>query len=50
MKEAEMVKIIDMIDRLIMNPDDESVIAAVKAEVHALAARFPLYASEGVLH
>jgi glycine hydroxymethyltransferase len=50
MKEAEMVQIIDMIDRLIMNPDDESVIAAVKAEVHALAARFPLYAAEGVMH
>ncbi len=50
MKEAEMVQIIDMIDRLLMNPDDESVIAAVKAEVHALAARFPLYATEGVLH
>ncbi len=50
MKEAEMVQIIDMIDRLIMNPDDEDVIATVKAEVHALAARFPLYANEGVLH
>ncbi len=50
MKEREMVQIIDLIDRLIMNPDDEAVIAAVKAEVHALAKRFPLYASEGVLH
>ena len=50
MKESEMAQIIDMIDRLIMNPDDEAVIAAVKAEVHALAKRFPLYATEGVLH
>lgn len=50
MKEAEMVQIIDMIDRLIMNPDSEAVIAEVKAEVHALANRFPLYATEGVLH
>jgi len=50
MKESEMAQIIDMIDRLIMNPDDEAVIAEVKAEVHALAKRFPLYAEAGVLH
>lgn len=50
MKESEMVQIIDMIDRLIMNPDDEATIAEVKAEVHALAKHFPLYAEAGVLH
>lgn len=44
MKEAEMVKIIELIDRLIQNPDNEAVVAQVKQEVHELTAKFPQYA------
>ncbi len=33
-----------LIDRVLAKPDDESVIDAVRQDVHALAARFPLYA------
>lgn len=44
MKENDMVKIVDWIDRLIMAPEDESVIAAVRAEVTTFAKQFPLFA------
>lgn len=44
MKETDMVKIVDWIDRLIMAPEDESVIAAVRAEVTTFAKQFPLFA------
>lgn len=43
MKEAEMGQIADLIDRAISARDDEAALAAIKAEVHALTARFPLY-------
>lgn len=44
MKENDMVKIVDWIDRLIMAPEDESVIDAVRAEVTTFAKQFPLFA------
>ncbi len=44
MKENDMVKIVDWIDRLIMAPEDESVITAVRAEVTTFAKQFPLFA------
>ena len=44
MKEADMVKIVEWIDRLIMAPEDEIVIAAVRSEVTAFAKTFPLFA------
>ncbi|MFZ1635309.1 MAG: serine hydroxymethyltransferase [Chitinophagales bacterium] len=44
MKENDMVKIVEWIDRLIMAPEDESVIAAVRAEVTTFAKQFPLFA------
>jgi len=43
MEEAQMVQIADLIDRILAAPDDEAVTAAVKKEVHAMAAAFPLY-------
>jgi glycine hydroxymethyltransferase len=43
MEEAQMLQIADLIDRVLAAPDDEAVIVAVKKEVHAMAAAFPLY-------
>ncbi len=44
MKENDMEKIVEWIDRLIMAPEDEAVIAAVRAEVTTFAKQFPLFA------
>jgi glycine hydroxymethyltransferase len=43
MKEAEMVQIADLIHRVLSRPGDAGLEAAVRAEVHELTARFPLY-------
>ena len=43
MRETEMVHIAALIDRVLAAPDDASVLAAVKEEVHAMTADFPLY-------
>jgi glycine hydroxymethyltransferase len=43
LKEAEMEKIVDLIDQVLTNPDDEANINAVKAEVINLVSAFPLY-------
>jgi len=43
LKEAEMVKIADLIDKVIVNFEDDAVIAEVKTEVEALVKDFPLY-------
>jgi glycine hydroxymethyltransferase len=42
-KEAEMEKIVDLIDRVLSNPSDEQNLSEVKKQVTALAAQFPLY-------
>jgi glycine hydroxymethyltransferase len=39
---AEMAQVAGLIDRVIVAPDDEGVLAGVRADVRALAARFPL--------
>ncbi|MBI1948060.1 MAG: serine hydroxymethyltransferase [Deltaproteobacteria bacterium] len=44
MGEAEMTAIAGLIARVVRAPGDAAVLEAVRAEVHALAARFPLYA------
>lgn len=44
MKEAEMVQIADLIDRAIAHRNDEAALERIRAEVHELTARFPLYA------
>ncbi len=44
LKEAEMEQVVALIDRVIQAPDNEAELAAVKAEVNVLMARFPLYA------
>jgi glycine hydroxymethyltransferase len=43
MGEAEMAQVAALIDRTIAAPDDEAVLAAVRDDVRALTARFPLY-------
>ncbi|MES2177354.1 MAG: serine hydroxymethyltransferase [Gemmatimonadota bacterium] len=43
MQEREMVEIAELIDRVLVAPDDSTVAAAVRTEVLALANRFPLY-------
>jgi glycine hydroxymethyltransferase len=44
MKEAEMDVIADLIVRVLKSPNDVATLEGVKKDVHALAARFPLYA------
>ena len=43
MKEAEMLIIADLIDRVLTNTEDDSVINRVKKEVNELSLNFPLY-------
>ncbi|HEY9514903.1 MAG TPA: serine hydroxymethyltransferase [Gemmatimonadaceae bacterium] len=43
MKEAEMRRIADLIDRVLKQPDDAAVATEIRAEVRELAAGFPLY-------
>ncbi|GAA3983079.1 serine hydroxymethyltransferase [Pedobacter ginsengiterrae] len=43
LKEAEMEKIVDLIDQVLTNPEDEANLNAVKAEVIKLVSTFPLY-------
>jgi len=48
MREVEMKAIAGLIDRVIRAPQDASVAAAVRKDVEALAARFPLYPAQRV--
>jgi len=43
MKEDDMIKVVDLIDRVIQNPDDEENLASIKAEVNEWMHQFPLY-------
>jgi glycine hydroxymethyltransferase len=43
MREPEMQRIAELIDRVAQAPDDAAVSAEVRAEVHALTDNFPLY-------
>ena len=43
MGEGEMVQIINLIDKIINNVEDESIIKKVKTEVQTLCSLFPLY-------
>ncbi|MCP9751753.1 serine hydroxymethyltransferase [Ferruginibacter sp. HRS2-29] len=43
MKEEHMQTIVDLIDKVLMNVDDEAVINSVKEEVFTFMAQFPLY-------
>lgn len=43
MKEEHMSQVIDWVDRVLMNADDEQVIATVRGEVNEFMGSFPLY-------
>lgn len=43
LKEEHMPQIVEWLDRVLMNPDDENIIATVRAEVNAFMAKYPLY-------
>lgn len=47
MKESDMQFVVDMIDKVLMNADDEALIADVKKEVNGFMERFPLYPELG---
>src|SRR6478735_7582982 len=43
MKENEMQTVVDLLDKVLMNVDDSSVVNSVANDVHAFMKRFPLY-------
>jgi glycine hydroxymethyltransferase len=43
MKEADMTKIVDLIDQVLMNHTNEAKIAEVKSEINQWMPKFPLY-------
>ncbi|ANE53379.1 serine hydroxymethyltransferase [Flavisolibacter tropicus] len=47
LKEAEMEKVVNLIDKVLMNIDNETTISEVQKEVHQLMGNFPLYAELG---
>lgn len=46
MKEADMEKVVSLIDRILTDIDNEDTIAEVKQDVHMLMKAFPLYGSK----
>jgi glycine hydroxymethyltransferase len=47
MNEAHMETIVSLVDRILMNADDENVIASVRTEVKEFMGQFPLYPELG---
>lgn len=47
MNEAHMETVVSLIDKVLMNADDETVIASVKEEVKTFMGQFPLYPELG---
>lgn len=47
MKEADMVQIVDFIDKAIKNADNEEVLKSISVEVNQLTAKYPLYPELG---
>jgi glycine hydroxymethyltransferase len=43
LKETDVVQVVEMIDKVLMNADDESIVAGVKEDVNAFMSQFPLY-------
>ena len=50
LKEADMAKVVDLIDEVLMNIDNEATIGKVAQDVHKLMADFPLYPELGFLN
>jgi glycine hydroxymethyltransferase len=47
MKESDMEKVVRLIDKVLMNLDNETIVNEVKEEVHHLMNDFPLYSELG---
>jgi glycine hydroxymethyltransferase len=47
MKEEHMQPVVDMIDKVLMNIDDENLVKQTASEVHAFMEQFPLYPELG---
>jgi glycine hydroxymethyltransferase len=47
MKEEHMANVVDLIDKVLMNLDNETVIAAVQEDVKSFMQQFPLYPELG---
>ncbi|MFT4094402.1 MAG: serine hydroxymethyltransferase [Niabella sp.] len=47
LKENDVLEVVSLIDKVLMNTDDESVIAGVKEEVKSFMQQFPLYPELG---
>jgi len=47
MKEEHMDFVVDVIDRSLMNADDEAILAGIRKEVNAFMEQFPLYPELG---
>jgi glycine hydroxymethyltransferase len=47
MKEGHMETVVDMIDKVLMNPDDENLIRSTRNDVKAYMKEFPLYPELG---
>lgn len=47
MNEQHMQFVVDVIDRVLMNPDNETLISGVKQDVNAFMQQFPLYPEMG---
>ena len=47
LKAEHMGTVVDMIDKVLMNADDEAIVAAVKNDVKAFMSQFPLYPELG---
>jgi len=48
MREGEMRRVAGLIERVLADPENDAVLAAVRSEVHDLAAEFPLYPAPAV--
>lgn len=46
LKESDIVQIVGMIDKVIMNKDDDSIIEEVRSEVNEMMEKFPLFQLE----
>ena len=46
LSEVDMVKIADLVDRVISDPENEEVLAAVKEDVNEMMENFPLFAAK----
>jgi glycine hydroxymethyltransferase len=43
LKESDMSQIVDMIDKALMNHDNEAILKQIKGEVNEWVKQFPLY-------